>query len=121
MGGRLAKMTVGYNYWLIWFLYTSAGVIFYAMLWWLTSSRSVKWGNYSLRAMAAAIIFTPWYANTQGAALAPALMVFLLDFITIGSTASLRAATPLFVVIILTQLISTILYLSRRRRFKKQS
>jgi len=114
-------MTVGYNYWLIWFLYTSAGVIFYATLWWLTSSCSVKWGNYSLRAMAAAIIFTPWYANTQGAALAPALMVFVLDFITIDSAASWRAGTPLFVAIILSQLISTFLYLSSRRRFKKQS
>ena len=112
-------MDIGYNYWLIWFIYVSASVIFYGCLWWLTWSESIRLGNYSFRAITAAIIFTPWYANTQGSELAPALMVFVLDLITINSIALSRAVIPLILAIILAEVVAIVIFLSKRKRVKK--
>ena len=63
-----------------------------------------------MRAVIAAIIVTPWYANAYGAALAPAWIVILLDAITIGSDAMLRASIPLIFSIIVAEFIATTMY-----------
>ena len=63
-----------------------------------------------MRAVIAAIIVTPWYANAYGAALAPAWIVILLDAITIGNDAMVRASIPLIFSIIVAELIATIMY-----------
>ncbi len=63
-----------------------------------------------MRAVIAAIIVTPWYANAYGAALAPAWIVILLDAITIGSDAMVRASIPLIFSIIVAEFIATTMY-----------
>ena len=63
-----------------------------------------------MRAVIAAIIVSPWYANAYGAALAPAWMVILLDAITIGSDATVRAGIPFIFSIIVAELIATTIY-----------
>lgn len=103
------------NYWLIWMIYLAASVVFYLIFWWITRSRRALWTVYSLRAITAAIILTPWYANAQGTTLAPALIVLLLDIITIDSAAATRAAVPLVLSIIVAELVATILFLLRRK------
>ena len=65
-------------------------------------------------AVIAAIIVTPWYANAYGAALAPAWIVILLDAITIGSDATVRASIPLIFSIIVAELIATTIYLIKK-------
>ena len=67
-----------------------------------------------MRAVIAAIIVTPWYANAYGAALAPAWIVILLDAITIGSDAMVRASIPLIFSIIAAELIGTVVYLIKK-------
>ena len=103
------------NYWLIWVFYIMASTIFYGFVWRLTQPYIVKWSIYSLRAITAAIIFTPWPANIQGDTLAPALMVLVLDSITLGGGAVMRAGVPLLLVIIVSELIATGLYWLRKR------
>ena len=63
------------NYWFFWALYLAAAVVFTALFWRLTRFQHGIWRSYSLRAVAIAVIFTPWYSNPQDSIMAPALMV----------------------------------------------
>ena len=63
------------NYWFFWTLYLAAAVVFTALFWRLTRFQHGIWRSYSLRAVAIAVIFTPWYSNPQDSIMAPALMV----------------------------------------------
>ena len=74
-----------------------------------------------MRAVIAAIIVTPWYANAYGAALAPAWMVVLLDAITIGNDVTVRAGIPLIFSIIVAELIATTIYLVKLKIVKTMS
>ena len=109
-------MEVEANYLLIWIVYLIAGAIFYGVFWLVTKFNKAKWTSYSLRAAAAAIILTPWYANIQGETMAPALMVMTLDLITIGWEAVPRSAIPLVLAIIATQIVVAIVYFIQKNR-----
>lgn len=107
-----------YNYWVIWAVYLAASGLFYRVYWRITAFRRHLWLSNSLRAVMAALILTPWYANTQGASLAPALMVTVLDAITIGAEAATRALVPLLVALLLAELAASTLWLLRRKAKK---
>ncbi|NKB31681.1 MAG: hypothetical protein GKR91_01105 [Pseudomonadales bacterium] len=109
------------NYWLIWLIYLAASAGFYWVFWLLTRFQVAKWSSYSLRAVAAAVILTPWYASAQGETMAPALMVMTLDLITIGTEAAARSAIPLLLAIIAAEIAATLFYLilKRHRKLKK--
>ena len=104
------------NYWIIWLIYLAAGGVFFSLFWFLTAFKSAVWSSYSLRSVAAAIILTPWYANTQGESFAPALMVMTLDLITIGGEAINRAAIPLLLSVIAAEVAATLFYFIQKRR-----
>ena len=104
------------NYWLIWLVYLAASAVFYPVFWRLTAFSRRRWLSYSLRATMAALILTPWYANTQSDTLAPALMIAALDAITIGGDAVARASTPLLLALILAECVATVLWFLHRRR-----
>ena len=104
------------NYVIIWLIYLAASVVFFALLGFLNEYKSAVWFSYSLRAVAAAIILTPWYANTQGESFAPALMVMTLDLITIGGETISRAAIPLLLYVIVAEVAATIFYFIQKRR-----
>ena len=109
-------MVVETNYWIIWLIYLAASGIFFALFWFLTEFKSAVWSSYSLRAVAAAIILTPWYANTQGESFAPALMIMTLDLITIGGETISRAAIPLLLSVFVAEVAVTIFYFIQKRR-----
>ena len=111
-------MEVEANYWLIWIIYLVAGAIFYWGFWLVTDFNKAKWTCYSLRAAAAAVILTPWYANIQGETMAPALMVMTLDLITNGRGAVARSAVPLVLAIIVAEIAVTIFYFIQKNRAK---
>ena len=106
------------NYWLVWVIYLTASALFYGVFWRLTRFRQARWTAYSLRAIVAVIILTPWYANAQGTTLAPALMVLALDAITIGSEAAIRSIIPLILAIILAEALATVIFFIKKRRYK---
>ncbi len=103
-------MAADTNYWFIWLIYLAAGLVFYGVFWWLTAFKRALWVAYSLRAMMAALILTPWFANDQDNLLAPALMVMTLDVITIGTESLGRAGSPLLLAIVVAEAIATLLY-----------
>ena len=96
------------NYWLIWLVYLGASTIFLTLFWRMTRFSQARWLSYSLRAVTVAIILTPWYANPRGDSFAPALVVILLDAITIGGSAAARAVVPLILAVILALLVAVI-------------
>ncbi len=108
------------NYWLVWLIYLLAAAAFLVVFWRFTRFNKASWLSYSLRAVVIAIIVTPWYANPQGNELAPALIVVLLDAITIGGSAAARATVPLLLATILALIIATLLLIINKRiNFKK--
>ncbi|MDD9890102.1 MAG: hypothetical protein OXU66_03040 [Gammaproteobacteria bacterium] len=109
------------NFLLIWIIYLAASAIFYWIFWVATRFDKAKWTSYSLRAVAAAVILTPWYANVQGTTMAPALMIMTLDLITMGSDAVARAAIPLILAIIGAELGASIFYLIQKRRARTKN
>ena len=88
------------NYWFFWTLYLGAAVIFIGIFWRITRFERAIWASYSLRAVAIAVAFTPWYSNSQDSVMAPALMVAALDAITGGFEAAFRSFVPLFLAVL---------------------
>jgi len=112
-------MIAASNYWLVWLIYLFAAAVFLVVLWRFTRFKQATWLSYSLRAIVIAIIFTPWYANPQGDVLAPALIVVLLDAITIGGSAAARATVPLGLAIILALVVAVVmLVINKRKKLK---
>ena len=108
------------NYWVIWSIYLLAAAIFYGIFWRLTRFRKARWAAYVMRGLLAAIILTPWYANPQEAVLAPALMVVLMDAITLDGSEAVRALVPLSLAIIISLLLAlSALFINTRRDNKK--
>ena len=70
---------------LISLIYLTAGVVFFLLFWRLISVLKFELLVYMLRGLLASLIFTPWFINLQETTLAPALIVAMLDMITLGS------------------------------------
>ena len=102
------------NYWTFWLVYLLAATVFYGIFWRFTASLNSGWLQYVLRSVSAAIILTPWYTNSQESLMAPALMIAVLDGITIGADAAIRAVVPLMLAIILAvMLAAALLFLNK--------
>lgn len=109
------------NYWLFWGFYLAAAVVFSVVFYRLTKFEEAIWASYSMRAVAAAMIFTPWYSNSQDSLMAPALMVATLDAITVGTGAAIRSFVPLSLTIILALMLATVLSFLKKRKVKTLS
>jgi len=74
---------------------------------------------YLLQCLLLAIIFTPWYVLPEEEILAPAVIIFMLDLVTIDATTSIRALIPLVMAMlsaVIATVILSIVYRIRRRR-----
>ncbi|MEX0964980.1 MAG: hypothetical protein WDZ52_13165 [Pseudohongiellaceae bacterium] len=94
------------NYFFFWALYLGAAAVFTVIFWKLTRFERAVWASYSLRAVAIAVIFTPWYSNPQDSGMAPALMVATLDAITLGGSSAFRSFVPLILAILFGLLVA---------------
>jgi len=84
------------NVLLAWAACLIAGAIFFAVFWRVTRFKKRHLLSYCLRVVVLALMLTPWYVSDQGSLLAPALIIVLMDSITIGPEAAVRAFVPLF-------------------------
>lgn len=102
-----------------WIAYLLAAGVFSVLAWRVL--RRLPWRElaYLLECWLLALLFTPWYVLQDQDILAPALIVFALDTITIEPTAGIRALIPLvmmlFVMLVVAGLLS-LLHRIRRRR-----
>lgn len=109
------------NYWFFWVLYLSASVLFTGIFWRATSFERAIWASYSLRAVAIAVIYTPWYSNSLESEMAPALMVAALDAITGGFEAAFRSFVPLILTVLFGLLLAGAIYFlkNKNRNYNK--
>ena len=106
---------------LISLIYVTSGVVFFLLIWRLICVLKFELLVYMLRGLLASLIFTPWFINLQEATLAPALMVAMLDMITLGSAEVFRAGVPLFLSIFTSQAIALGFYIFNKKPAKKTS
>ncbi|PCJ17932.1 MAG: hypothetical protein COA96_17305 [SAR86 cluster bacterium] len=109
------------NYGLFWLAYLSAAAVFYLVLWKATDLLASRWLPYLIRAVAGAVILTPWYTNSNDSLMAPALMIVILDGITIGSEAATRSIVPLILAIVFAILLATaiLIFVKIKNRINK--
>jgi len=103
------------NYWFFWTLYLGASVLFTGIFWRVTSFERAIWASYSLRAVAIAVIYTPWYSNSLESEMAPALMVAALDAITVGFEAAFRSFVPLILTVLFGLLLAGAIYFFKNK------
>lgn len=104
------------NYLFFWLLYLGAASLFTYLFFRVTRFERAIWRSYSLRAVAIAVIFTPWYSNPQDSGMAPALMVATLDAITVGASASFRSFVPLILAIIFGLAVASVLSFIKKKK-----
>ena len=106
---------------LISLIYVTAAVVFFLLFWRLISVLKFELLVYMLRGLLASLIFTPWFINLQESTLAPALIVAMLDLITLGSAEVFRAGIPLLLSIFTFQAIALGFYIFKKKTAKKTS
>ena len=102
-----------------WIVYLLAGVTFSVLSWRLLSAMLWRELAYLLECLLLAVIFTPWYVVPEEEILAPAIIVFVLDLVTVDVTTSIRSLIPLIMAMLLGILVTVVLsviYRVRRRR-----
>ncbi|MFT4863216.1 MAG: hypothetical protein ACI95C_002445 [Pseudohongiellaceae bacterium] len=109
------------NYLGVWFVYLSAGSVFYIVWHRFTRFKRALWWSYALRAIFLALALTPWYVSSSADTLAPALMVMTLDLITIGGEAAARAFVPLILSLLGALLVSTTVYFIQKKRLNNSN
>jgi hypothetical protein len=107
------------NYWFFWTLYLGAAVIITGIFWRVTRFERAIWVSYSIRAVAIAVVFTPWYSNSQDSVMAPALMVAALDAMTGGIESVFRSFVPLVLAVLLALLLATAMSFFKKKMNKR--
>jgi len=107
------------EYYSAWSVYLIAGIIFSVLSWKVLKRLLWRELAYLLQCLLLAIIFTPWYVLPEEEILAPAVIIFMLDLVTIDATTSIRALIPLVMAMlsaVIATVILSIVYRIRRRR-----
>ena len=107
------------NYWIAWIAYALAGGLFCIVLWKVTCFQHRRVLKYCLRAVTIAIIATPWYVSDSGEVMAPALIIALMDAITISGEAGVRAFVPLLLSVILSLVLAVVMLLVKRGKSQR--
>ena len=102
-----------------WTAYLIAAVVFSALAWRLL--RMLPWRGlaYLLDCWLLALLFTPWYVTDGQNILAPALMVFALDIVTIEPAAGIRALVPLVMTLFVAIVLAVLLSIWDRMRLRR--
>lgn len=89
-----------YGYITSWAVYLTAGTLCYILFYKATGVIRFKPLANVLRGIMIALIYTPWYVAADENLMAPAVIVILLDMITIGGDAFIRGLVPLVLALI---------------------
>lgn len=94
-----------YDYILGWTIYIAAGAVCYIIFYRATGVIRFKPIANMLRGIILAVMFTPWYVSADGDLMAPAIIVMMLDMVTLGGTAFVRAMVPLVLSLIAAMIV----------------
>lgn len=104
------------DYIIAWLLYLVAASAMSWLSW--QFAKKLFWIDlaYIMQVTFMAIIFTPWYVEADGAILAPAIIIFVMDIVTIETVAGIRALVPMAMAMILGCIITIIFITTYRVR-----
>lgn len=102
-----------------WTAYLVGALIFSVLAWRVL--RKLPWRElaYLLECCLLALLFTPWYVLDGEDILAPALMVFALDILTVEPAAGVRALVPLVLALFLALIVTALLSVWHRVRLRR--
>lgn len=89
-----------YGYLASWAIYLTAGTVCYVLFYKATGIIGLKVLANTLRAIMLVLIYTPWYVAADKDLMAPAVIVILLDMITVGGDSFIRAMVPLLLALL---------------------
>jgi hypothetical protein len=102
-----------------WTAYLISAVIFSALSWRVLRRMAWRELAYVLECWLLALLFTPWYVMDGQNILAPALMVFALDIVTVAPAEGVRALVPLVMALFLAMIVAGVLSVLYRMRHRK--
>ena len=114
-------MTSENDFLLICAIYLIASTVFYLIFWRCIRILRSELFVYMFRGLVASLIFTPWFVNIQQTVMGPALMILMLDLITLGTAEIFRAGVPLLLSIFTTEAIALGLYFFMRKPDRKST
>ena len=96
------------DYIIAWLIYLIASVAMSFLFW--RTAKKIFWIDlaYVLQITFMAIIFTPWYVEADGGILAPAIIIFVMDIVTIELVAGIRSLVPMAMAILLSTIITMV-------------
>lgn len=111
------------DYRLAWIFYALAGVAISVVIWRVLKKYLWREMAYLIETFLVAIIFTPWYVIADQDVLAPAIIIFVMDTITIDAVAGIRGLIPLILAfgfaLIITAVLSIVYRVKRKKRQKR--
>lgn len=109
------------DYTMAWVVYSVAALVFAWLCWRVL--RKLPWRELAwlLQCWVLALLFTPSYVTSGESLMAPALLVFVMDAITVSRDAAIRSLIPLVMALAAGVLVTVVLSLvvrvwERRRR-----
>ena len=102
-----------------WVVYLLAAAVFSIVAWRVL--RRLPWRElaYLLECWLLALLLTPWYVLPDQDILAPALIVFVLETVTIAPTAGIRALIPLILMLFVMLVVAVLLSVLHRIRLRR--
>ena len=108
------------DYRMAWIIYTMAGIVLAFLAWRVLYKYLLREVAYLLQCFLLALMFTPAYVLEDQRIMAPALIVFLMDVITISPTAGIRALIPLVLALMVALIVAVLLIISHRIRLRRR-
>jgi hypothetical protein len=102
-----------------WVVYCLAGAVLAWLAWMQLRKLRPRELGWLLQCWFMALMFTPWEVEEGGPVQAPALMVFVMDAITVSRESAIRALIPLVLALLLGVVVTLLLsagYRMLRRR-----
>lgn len=108
------------EYIIAWCVYLVAGMAFSLVSWRVFKRFLWRELAYLLQSLLLAVIFTPWYVVPEEEILAPAIIIFMMDLVTVDVTTSIRSLIPLVMAIMLGLIVTVILSVIYRIKRRKE-
>lgn len=96
------------DYIVAWLVYLVASIAMSFLFWKMI--KKILWLDlaYVMQVTFMAIVFTPWYVEADGNVLAPAIIIFVMDIVTIETIAGIRSLVPIAMAILLSTIITMV-------------
>jgi hypothetical protein len=108
------------DYTTAWVVYGLAGIVLATLAWMQLRKLRPRELGWLLQFWFMALMFTPWEVDVGGEVQAPALIIFVMDAITVSRESAIRALIPLVMALLsgllLTVLLSVGYRILRRRK-----